>query len=79
MRVRLDIYDDVLQAVKELAQREGTATGRVLSRLARAELASPTLEPKGAPAFRGGVPLPRSRGEIITSEKVKRLMDQEGI
>lgn len=32
-----------------------------------------------APKTRGGVPLLPSRGEVITPEKVRRLMEQEGV
>ena len=35
MRATLDIEDDVLQAAKELAVRERSTTGRVISALAR--------------------------------------------
>ena len=35
MRTTLDIEDDVLQAAKELAQREGSTAGQVISALAR--------------------------------------------
>ena len=41
MRTTLDIEDDVLQAAKELAQREGGTAGRVISTLARRGLALP--------------------------------------
>lgn len=32
-----------------------------------------------APKSRGGVPLLPSRGEVVTPEKVRRLMEQEGV
>ncbi|MBI4028606.1 MAG: hypothetical protein HY360_26700 [Verrucomicrobia bacterium] len=35
MRTTLDIEDDVLEAARELAEREGSTSGRVLSTLAR--------------------------------------------
>jgi len=35
MRTTLDIDDDVLAAAKELAQRENSSAGRVVSRLLR--------------------------------------------
>lgn len=79
MRTTLDIEDDVLQAAKELAQREGRTAGGVLSELARRGLAAPATKPKGSRGSRGGVPVLPSRGEVVTLEKVRRLMDQEGI
>lgn len=79
MRTTLDIDDDVLQAAKELAEREGRTAGRVISELARRGLASPAPKSKDGPTLRGGVPVLPSRGEIVTLEKVRRLMDQEGM
>jgi hypothetical protein len=79
MRTTLDIEDDVLQAAKELAQREGSTAGQVISKLARRGLTTST--PKTAKAFvmRNGVPVFPSRGEVVTLEHVRELMDQEGI
>lgn len=79
MRTTLDIEEDVLQAAKELAQREGSTAGHILSLLARRGLTIPEQESKKSPATRGGVPLLRSRGEVVTLERVSKLMDQEGI
>ena len=39
MRAILDIDEDVLETVKELAAKRGTTAGRVLSDLARSALA----------------------------------------
>lgn len=73
----MDIEDDVLQAAKELAQKEGTTAGKVISSLARRGLHSPIGQPKLK--MRNGVPVFPSRGEVITLEKVQRIMDEEGI
>ncbi|MGO8674403.1 MAG: hypothetical protein ACLQVX_00880 [Limisphaerales bacterium] len=78
MRTTLDIEGDVLQAAKELAQRQGSTTGRVLSALARRGLGSQTPAAKGRPITRGGVPLLPSRGEVVTLERVRGLMGEEG-
>jgi hypothetical protein len=78
VRTTLDIEPDVLQAAKEIAAREGQTAGRVLSELARRGLkfhSGPTAEV----VSRGGVPLIPSRGEVVTLEKVRQLMDAEGI
>jgi hypothetical protein len=75
MRTTLDIEDDVLQAAKELAEKEGSTAGKVLSTLARQGL----LKSSAAGKVRNGVPTLPSRGEIVTLEKVRRLMDEEGI
>jgi hypothetical protein len=81
MRTTLDIEDDVLQAAKELAQREGGTTGQVISALARRGLASPAASSKKSSksGTRGGVPLLASRGEVVTLDHVQKLMDQEGV
>jgi hypothetical protein len=52
MRTTLDIEDDILQAVKEIASCRGTTAGSVLSELARK-----ALEPAEPTALRNGVPL----------------------
>ena len=59
MRTTLDIDDDVLRAIKELAAIRGLSTGRVISDLARAVLA-----PSRQERVRNGVPVlqPRQSG-----------------
>ncbi len=79
MRTTLDIEEDVLQAAKELAQREGSTAGHILSILARRGLTIPEGTAKKSPKIRGGVPLLQSRGEVVTNERVRELMVQEGI
>jgi hypothetical protein len=79
MRTTLDIEDDVLQAAKELAQREGSTAGQVISTLARRGLTSSPGKSKKSTGTRNGVPVLASRGEIITLERIQKLMDEEGI
>jgi hypothetical protein len=79
VRTTLDIEDDVLQAAKELAQREGGTAGKIISALARRGLTAPSVKTKKSSGTRGGVPLLASRGELVTLEHVQNLMDQEGI
>jgi hypothetical protein len=79
MRTTLDIGDDVLQAAKELARREGRTAGEVLSELARRGLASPSASSRGRQRLRGGVPVLPSRGQVVTLEHVQRLRDEEGV
>ena len=60
MRTTLDIEEDVLQAAKELAEREKTTAGKVLSRLARKGLIGEPHENGNMPRkteYRNGVPL----------------------
>jgi len=77
MRTTLDVADDVLQAAKELAQRQGGTAGQVISELARRGLNAPAT--KRRPGLRGGVPVLPSRGETITLDHVQRIQDQEGV
>lgn len=78
MRTTLDIEPDILQAAKEIAAKEKTTAGAVISRLARKGMTG--LEtPLGELRIRNGVPMLPKRGEIITLEHVQRLMDEEGI
>jgi hypothetical protein len=57
MRTTLDIDDDVLNAVKELAAARRTTAGQVISELARQ-----ALRPSGTARVRNGVPLLARRG-----------------
>lgn len=78
MRTTLDIEDDVLQAARELAQREGRTAGQVISALARRGLSGPARR-KSRAGTRGGVPVLPSRGEVITLEQIQQLRDKEGV
>jgi len=78
MRTTLDIEEDVLQAAKELALREGTTAGRVISELARRGLMAPGKKTKSS-VTRGGVPVLPSRGEMVTLDHVRGLMDGEDL
>lgn len=74
METTLDVDDDVLQAVREIAENRKTTAGKVLSELARKALTSTVTEGE-----RNGVPLlPRRRegSERPTMEKVNRLRDE---
>jgi hypothetical protein len=75
MRTTLDIDEDVLQSIKELAARRSTTAGRILSDLVRSALTAP----KHAGKTRNGVPLlPRRKGaKLVTTEMVNRLRDEE--
>ncbi len=83
MRTTLDIEEDVLQAARELARREGGTTGEMISSLARRGLANPAAKDlknkRKSVVLRGGVPLLASRREVVTLEHVQNLMDHEGI
>ncbi|MGA2557411.1 MAG: CopG family transcriptional regulator [Verrucomicrobiota bacterium] len=70
----MDIDDDMLQAAKELAQREGGTAGHIISSLARRGLADSAAKSTKISGSRGGVPLLPSRGEVVTLEHVQSLI-----
>lgn len=77
MRTTLDIEEDVLSAVKELAEYEGTSAGKVISRLARKGLIG-NDQPRQM-TYRNGVPILPSRGVIVTNEIINKIREEEGI
>jgi hypothetical protein len=80
MRTTLEIDDDVLQAAKEIAERDNSTAGKVLSNLARRGLAAPSSSNDGQIfKMKNGVPVLPATGEIITMEKIQQIMDEEGI
>jgi hypothetical protein len=77
MRTILDIDDDVLNAAKELARRERSTIGAVVSALARQTLngaALPSRSVKNPKAVYGLRPFP-SRGGVVTNEMIDKLRD----
>jgi len=73
MRTTLNIDDDVLRAVKEIARLRGNTAGAILSELAREGLERD--RPKRAAETRNGVPLLPTRPGvgIVTPEAVRGL------
>jgi hypothetical protein len=73
MRTTLDLDDDVLLTVKELAALQGKTAGKVLSDLARK-----ALQPTDKTRVRNGVPLlPVRRGAPrLTMKRVNELRDE---
>ena len=71
----MEIDDDVLLAVKEIANANGLTAGKVLSGLARKGLERPQRTPK----VRNGVPLlERSPGSpVLTLDLINQLRDDE--
>lgn len=77
MRTTLNVDDDILLTVKELAHRDGRSAGAVLSELARKGLSARAPDTTAASdGFYGFHPLP-ARGRPVTNELVNRLRDEE--
>ncbi len=83
MRTTLNIDDDVLSAAKELAAKERKTAGKILSEFFRRALHAPAAaRSKARPTkylMKNGIPVLPSRGEVVTVEKVRRIMEEEGI
>ena len=73
MRTTLAIDDDVLAAVRAIAEHQGRSIGDILSELARK-----SLMPEHAGAVRNGVPLfpLRPDAKPVTLELVARLNEE---
>ena len=76
MRTTINIDDDVLFAAKELAGRDGSSIGAVISGLARKGLngGSPDDRVQAEDGFYGFRPLPK-RGKPVTNELINRLRE----
>ena len=75
MRTTLDIDDEILLTVKEIAQQRKASAGSVGSSLLRESLRPKSFQRE----YRNGVPLlpRRPNGPIVTSELVNRLRDED--
>ena len=78
MRTTLNLEDDALLVAKRYASREKLSLGEAVSRLVRQGAQRPTESaPMVAP--KGRFALLPARGEIVTAEHVRALMEREGI
>ena len=81
MRTTLNIDDDVLSAVRELAKTERKTVGQILSDLARTAMKTPTvtLDPAGRHGLilrNGFYLLSRREGVIVTNELIDQLTEE---
>ena len=77
MRTTLDIDDDILAVIKDIAAAQKISAGKVVSELTRKALAGPVAEEDDSvdsPPLAGFKPLPRRSGAVVTTELVNRLM-----
>lgn len=82
MRTTLDIDQDVLVAIKELANVQRVSAGRVVSGLVRAALSGTPVSvtsTDAVPRTIGGFrPFP-SRGVPVTNDAINQIRDEEGL
>jgi hypothetical protein len=76
MRTTLDIDDDVLEAAKQLAKKKNSTAGEIISDLARRALTSPS-NGNEEPRYRNGFRLLPPTGQIITSEMVRKWLEED--
>lgn len=79
MRTTINIDEDVLNAVRELARTERRSAGAVISDLARAGLRGDGTRRIGEVEVRDGFPLLPSRGGIVTNQLIDEIRESEGI
>jgi hypothetical protein len=79
MRTTLALDDDVFALARQKAQRDHVSLGAAVSELMRQGLRSMQQPAVQRPAPRSKYAVLPARDEIITSEHVYKLMEQEGI
>ena len=79
MRTTLSLDDDIFAFAREHAQREQLSIGAAISQLARAGIRAQSLAIAKTAKPKSKYALLPARGEIITTQHVRDLMDQEGI
>lgn len=80
MRTTLDIDEPVLEALKELARRQGRTAGAVASELIYKALSTPPAAAEAGPAPRHGFrPFAAVPGAaLVTNEQVNRVREADG-
>jgi hypothetical protein len=77
MRTTMNIDDDVLNAVKELARIQAQPVGDVTSKLLRDALCGNDNEIRETPAKYGFQPFAKSTG-IVTNDLINQLREEAG-
>lgn len=76
MRTTLDIDDDILVAAKQLAKKQNSTAGEVISSLARQALTRSSAGDE-EPRYRNGFRLLPPTGQIINSEMVRKWLEED--
>ncbi len=77
MRTTLDLDEDVLAAVKDLARRHRHSMGKEVSRLIRLALQA-KADTQGE-SVAGFEPLPAKDRKVVTDDLVEQIRDSEGV
>lgn len=75
MNTMLDIDQDVLEAARKIASSANLSLGQAVSELARQGLRLVPSDNAEAEGYRHGFRVLSRRGEVITPEHVRHLMD----
>ena len=79
MRTTLALSEDVLLIARQYAARDKVSLGEAVSRLARQGVRFQMQQPATKSVFKSRYSVLPSRDQIVTTEHVRRLMDDEGI
>ena len=81
MRTTLDIDRDVLETAKEIARKEKTTAGAVISEFARRGFygSSTAAEPAEGCTVKNSVPVLSPTGSLVTESSIRSIRDAEGI
>ena len=81
MRTTLNLAEDALIAARNIAQRERLSLGDAVSELIRRGTANGHAGFKSQPAsaLRGRFALLAARDEVVTPQRVRELMEREGV
>lgn len=80
MRTTIDIEDDVLNAVKEMAQQQHISAGKIISQLLRASLSGANRKKSvKSTTITGFHPFTAHDSQIVTEEQINQIRDLDGI
>ena len=81
MRTTINLAEDALIAARNIAQREKLSLGDAVSELIRrgTAAAGPGLQKQPRAALRGRFALLPTRDEVLTPQRVRELMEREGV
>ena len=81
MRTTINLADDALIAARNVAQREKLSLGDAVSELIRRGTATAGHGPRqqASRALRGRFSLLPVRDEVLTPQRVRELMEREGV